>query len=334
MFRRGYLTAAMTAAAAGLLAGGLLASQPAMANNSHVDDFSGVELKEAEKIYRHESLASANLDPVSIALVIGFDSSISMDDDEFYIQTSGAAQAINSERFRQALKYKPGNNDMAIAFLDFDDRAFIRVPWVDIRGDEINDKPYRPGDPANSSAEPDKLDMLALEILNLTRLRNGGTQYAPAFGRARKLFSGNPWEVTERRIFDMFSDGISFVPFHISKGKLAPMGVTINGFAILNKKSGDDMESYLSNGVVSKDYESGEDGIWAEPGRVWVVADDGLQDLQGNQRGMLAFIEKIIKAFETHIMNPTASLEPDEEPQTQFAEAGPAVLRPTEIRLG
>ncbi len=326
------MKAAMTAAAAGLLAGGLLASQPAMAGNPHVDDSSSVEFKEAETIYRHESLASANLDPVSIALVIGFDTSISMDDSEFYIQTSGAAQAINSERFRQALKYKSDNNDMAMAFLDFDGRAVIRVPWVDIRGDEINDKPYRPGDPANSSAEPDKLDMLALEILNLTRLRNGGTQYAPAFGRARKLFSGNPWEVTERRIFDMFSDGKSTVSANFARNKLTAMGVTINGFAIINNNS--DLDTYLSDNVVSKDYESGEDGIWAEPGRVWVVADDGLQDLQGNQRGMLAFIEKIIKAFETHIMNPTASLEPDEEPQTQFAEAGPAVLRPTEIRLG
>lgn len=225
-----------------------------------------------QKINRHPDLASDDDAPVGVQLMLALDTSQSMSKKEFEIELRATAYAINSEIFRNAIKYKGGEKSIAISVIDFGTRAYNRIPWLDIRDYQINDKPYLPDDPANSSAAPDKLDALAKEIRDLPRWGSGGTSINTAMWLSQKRFLRCPWDCLERRVLDIFGDG-STKPVRAVENErdaLAAIGVTVNGIVIVNEEP--NLEDYYTKHVITREHITTEDGIESEPGRIWAVA--------------------------------------------------------------
>lgn len=269
---------------------------------------------------KHPDLASDSTEPVGAQLILAMDNSSSMKDDEFEIQLHATAHGLNSELFRNAIKYKSGDNSVAIAVIQFDSKAKPRIPWVDIRGDEINDKPYQPDpvtgliNPEKSSYAPDKLDALAREIASLPRLGSGGTEFEPAMRLSYELFSHAPWQVTERRILDIFSDGREW-GYDKEKAQLVSLGVTINAFAILNETP--DLDEQYREGdqdhgtiLVTQKYVESADGIYSEPGRVWAVARsmEGC-NVENNTTSLCAFFDDVAEGMKQKITVEVAGLD-------------------------
>ncbi len=252
----------------------------------------------AAHIYKHATLASESTEPVGIHLVLAMDTSGSMSNEEFAIELQATATALNSEVVRNAIKYKSGDKSVAVAVLDFDGNAQVRVPWVDIRAEEINDRPYLPGQRKSSTA-PDKLDMLAHEIRNLPRRGTGGTFLNEAMDLGKKLFLACPWGVTERRVLDVFGDGPS-MPWLMDRPRedLASLGVTINAFAIVNEEP--DVEKFFYDFLVTREFRLGPDGIYSEPGRIWAVARN-LQEKGNTQPGLKSFFGEVTRGMRQKI---------------------------------
>ena len=261
------------------------------------------------KIYRHETLASNSTEPVGVQLVLALDTSGSMTEEELAIEFQATATALNSEMFRNVIKYKSGTKSVAIAVVDFNSYAEVRVGWSDIRGAEINDKPYKDcGKEKNSTAimaclkesslKPDKLDALAQEVATLRRRGRGGTAIDSAMERARKLYLVCPWAVTERRVLDIFGDGESFGLEEEERDKLAAMGVTINGFAIVNENQG--LAEWYSDNVRTVKETEGPDGLYSQPGKVWVVARD-MKESNNSQSTLKSFFGEVSRGMRQKI---------------------------------
>ncbi|MCB9991658.1 MAG: DUF1194 domain-containing protein [Rhodospirillales bacterium] len=256
-------------------------------------------------VYKHKE-ASDSKDPVAALLILGLDTSGSMTDEEMAIEFQSTAYAVNTELFRNLIKYKSGEKSIALTVIDFDDSAQVRLGWVDIRGDEINDKPYKDCDSVqdiaekalclkDSSVTPDKLDRIANEIANLSRRGRGGTQIATAMDLAQQMFLAAPWKPLERRVLDIFGDGTSgYVPVEISRDELTALGVTINGFAIANEVSS--LDGWYKQYVRSQEIIRGPDGIYSQEGQVWVVARD--MKRSGNSKELKnVFYEEVAKGM-------------------------------------
>lgn len=305
MYKKGFLKSAFkavaTATAASMLAGSLMfGATLASAQNK---DAEKVKISE---IYKHETLASDSTEPVGIQLVLALDTSGSMSEEEFSIELQATADALNSEIVRNVIKYKTGDKSIAVAVVDFDDVAEVRIKWVDIRAKDINDKPYQPG-AKRSSDKPDKLDKLAMEIVTMTRRGIGGTSINTALDLSGKLFLASPWKVTERRVVDVFGDGSSFGGnLQASRDNLAALGVTINGFAIINEET--DLDEYFRRNLVTQAFTLGPDGIKSEPGRVWAVARN-LQASNNDIAGLSAFFGEVARGMRQKISVEVAGLE-------------------------
>ena len=269
-------------------------AQPYMSPNR----FAGVSIVD-QNLYRHPTLATQSDAPVGIQLALAMDTSGSMTDEEFSIELQASAHALNSELFRNAIKYKPGEKSVAICLVDFDSGAMVRIPWVDIRGEELNDKPYNPDKPGESSSAPDRLDRLTQEIANLPRRAEGGTTIEAAMELSRKLFLGCPWVPVEKRVLDVFGDGSSY-PAGVARKRdeLSALGVTVNGFAIINDEPG--LDQFFRDNLVTKSPVQSPDGIYSEYGRVWAVARN-LQAANNQPAGLKAFFEEVSRGMKQKI---------------------------------
>ena len=208
------------------------------------------------------------------------------------------AHGVNSELFRNVIKYKSGNKSVAISVIDFDDDAFVRIGWVDIRGHEINDKPYHPGEEITSKA-PDKLDMLAREIENLSRRSWGGTEIHKALELSQKMFIASPWQTMERRVVDVFGDGSdSYILVADRRDRLAEMGVTVNGFAIANEDQS--LPQWYGDYVRTVTETKGPDGLYSQPGQVWVVARD-MQQFNNSSSTLKSFFGEVARGMRQKI---------------------------------
>lgn len=99
----------------------------------------GLEIKDGS------DLASDSTAPVGTQLILALDNSRSMKPEEYDVERKATARALNSELFRYVIKNHSANPSIAVAVINFSYWALLSVPWVDIRGPEINDKPYQPG---------------------------------------------------------------------------------------------------------------------------------------------------------------------------------------------
>lgn len=248
------------------------------------------------------TFAPSSSNPVGTQLILAMDTSISMTDPELGIALSATAAALNSKQFRNVIKYRsslnPGENSLALALIEFDGNAQVRIPWVDIRGDQINDKPYKDCDSLQSqperfqcrkesSAFPDKLDQLSNTVQNLPRLSQGSTSIHRAMDLSFELFLSCPWKVTSMRVLDIFGDGDSEIwMMKKSQARLRGLGVTVNGFAIENENRF--LRGFFEKNVVTQGYAEGLGGIYSQPGRVWAVA----RNMQDSDNG-----DDVIKPF-------------------------------------
>lgn len=298
--RRGFLKLALGGAFAVASARHAWA-QPYMSN-----PYAGVRIVD-QNMYRHPTLATQSDAPVGVQLVLAMDTSGSMTDEEFAIELEATAYALNSELVRNAIKYKAGATSVAICVLDFESSARLRVPWVDIRGEELNDKPYNPDNPRESSSAPDRLDLLTREIRALPRSANGGTTIEEALELGRKLFLGCPWAPLEKRVLDLFGDGSSgYATLQAKRDELAAIGVTINGFAIINDEA--TLDEYFRNNLVTKEVVRSPDGIYSEYGRVWAVARN-LQATDNQPAGLKAFFEEVARGMKQKITVEVAGID-------------------------
>ncbi len=258
--------------------------------------------------YRHKTLASNSTEPVGVQLVLAMDTSGSMSYEEFAIELQATATALNSELFRNAIKYKAGEQSVAIAVIDFDHVANVRVKWVDIRGKDINDKPYNPDDPLNSSLAPDKLDALSQEVLTIWRQSEGGTVIGKALNLSKSLFLWSPWGLAEggKRVLDVFGDGASAYDVRPRRDELAALGITINGFAIVNDEP--DLEKYFEEFLVTNFFIKSPDGFYSEPGRVWAVARN-LKEEDNDEAELASFFGEVTRAMKQKITFEVAGLE-------------------------
>ncbi len=283
-------------------------------------------------------LASTGNDPVGCVLVIADDTSGSIKDirNEYRTQKQATARALNSESFRHAVKHKPGHQSVALALMEYDGKnerntfspaGFfnVRLSWIDIRGNKINDKPFLPDDPAHSSAAPDDLDLYTTELAALPRVRDqGGTQINQALKFAGELFPACPWQPIERRVLDLYTDGYTEHGVDRASKRLSEeWGVTVNGLIIKNKDvaairfnprniNGYDLiplDEWAEKHLATREHVESPDGIWAEPGRVWVVADDGLDEFDEDKEGLQAFYDKVEDVMTQKLMVETAGVD-------------------------
>lgn len=278
-----------------------------------------------QNTYRHPRLASGSTEPVGVQLVLAMDTSGSMNNEEFEIELTATALALNSELVRNAIKYKGGDNSIAVALIDFDTFAQVRVPWVDIRGDDISDKPCEADNPYEDDS-CDTLDKLAFDIANLPRHRSGGTFISEAMELAGKLFLAAPWTVTEKRVLDLFGDGSSS-SFEIKREreKLAALGVTINGFAIVNDEP--TLDRFFREHLVTREFVESPDGIYSEYGRVWAVARNTPVNRE-NAAGLTAYFNDVTEGMKQKISVEVAGVEKYQEILEKLNEDAPIPVPP------
>ena len=270
------------------------------------DPFNGADVV-PQDVYRDPVLASPSNKPVAVQLVLAMDISGSMDPEEYEIELGATAYAINSELFRHIIKTKAGDKSVAISLLDFENYAIMRVPWVDIRSEQINNKPYNPSDPANSSAAPDNLDRLANRITSLSRRGSGGTSIVAALEKSKTLLRACPWPAKEKKVIDLFGDGDDTgLLFSYSREELMEMGVTINGFAIVNENSS--LDDFFRENLVSNDLVKGPDGIYSQPGRVWALARN-MEIKKTNKQGLQAFFDDAVRGMTQKISVEVAGID-------------------------
>lgn len=137
----------------------------------------------------HSTLASNNPDPVGVRLILWFDVSSSIDENEYHAQLDAMASAIRSKDFQDALSFSYGPQSIALCVADFGTNVELRIPWLDVR----------PG-------ENDKLRALAAEITGLERRENGMTSHVSALHHSLDCFQNCPWEA-QRSIVDIMTDG-------------------------------------------------------------------------------------------------------------------------------
>lgn len=260
-----------------------------------------------QNVFRHPKATQSN-EPVGVQLALAMDTSGSMEDEEFAIELQATSYALNSQLFRTAVKYKGGEKSVAICLLDFQGSALMRVPWIDIRGNQINDKPYKPDpktgkiDPDVSSYAPDILDELCKEIENLPRRGNGGTTVSSAVDLAKKLFLACPWQPAAdggKRVLDLFGDGSSWAgDVQRSRDEAAAIGVTINAFAIVNEEP--DLDKFFKENLVTQKEQRSSDGVYSEPGRVWAVARN-MKSSGNKPAGLRPFFEEVARGMQQKV---------------------------------
>jgi hypothetical protein len=260
-----------------------------------------------QSIIRHPTLASESNAPVGVQLILAMDTSHSMSNEEFSIELEATAQALNSELVRNGIKYKGGEKSVAVCVLDFDSKAYMRIPWVDLRGQNLNDKPYLPNRPGESSAAPDKLDMLAKEIVTLYRRGSGGTAIEKALNLSKEWLLKCPWNCVEKRVVDVFGDGTSgTIIVRNARDQLAAIGTTINGLAIVNEIP--ELEEYFRKQMITVKYTRSPEGILSEPGRVWAVARN-MQEANNRNQDLTPFFDGVTQAMKQKISVEIADFE-------------------------
>ena len=276
---------------------------PSVSGNAYAN----VEIAD-QNVFRHPSLASSSDQIVGTQLVLAMDTSGSMDTFDFELQLEATARALNSEMVRNAIKYRTGERSVAIAVIDFDSAARLRIAWVDIRGDEINDRPYDPDNPQRSSAAPDRLDLLANEIMTLPRRGNGGTNITTAINLSRNLFLQSPWGIDTRfgeRVLDVFGDGTSTGSLTAARDNFEKIGGTINGFAIVNEDQ--DLDAYFRRELVTDSRVRSEDGITSEYGRVWAITPT--TPSASDEDGRQAYISRVVRGMTQKISIEIAGIQ-------------------------
>lgn len=246
------------------------------------------------------ALAPQSLEDVDVRLVLVFDSSSSMKDEEYAIQFEVARAALTSDDVLDAWFGAERNagaiDSIAISVVDFAGNATLRVPWVDFRRDDPNLE-------ARFAAYGEELARVARER---NSRRSDGTHLGTMLQFVQHVFGVAPWRAEVRDVVDVFGDGKNNggLPVHIPRQELANMGVTINALAIVNEEP--TLADIYRTELVTQPTDAG--GRFILPGRVWAVARN--MQAEGNNSAFLtSFNREATIAFRRKIVWETALLE-------------------------
>lgn len=297
---------------------------------SFAQDTQPVGTYQTSRDFAHPTLASESNEPVTMQLGLAMDTSASMSDEEYALQLRATAHALNSRLVRSAIRYR---GSVSIFVIDFGTTARLRMGWVDLRAEDLNEYPHynmgytgQYGEDVRLSDSPDKLDMLVQEILSMPRLESGSTRIWTGMQLSEEMFSNAPWIPIEGRVLDIFGDGTpdDQGTTNVMRQRLADIGVTINGFAIVNDVP--TLEENYQRNVVTLQNQTGQcfsytfnQGSYGEarheewcietiPGRVWAMARN--VESRGNGAGnVLAFYDEVTMAMKQKISVELAGLE-------------------------
>ena len=130
---------------------------------------------------------SASAEDVDLEMVLLIDTSGSVDDDEFDKQMKGYINAFRDEEVQEAVLSHPNGVAVQVAQWSRGDN-FATLDWQVLRTEE-------------------DCRALATSIFFFSRVKNGGTQMAPAIDKAMQALSTNNYD-SPRQVIDVSGDGV------------------------------------------------------------------------------------------------------------------------------
>lgn len=178
-------------------------------------------------------------EPVDVELVLGVDTSRSMDYDELTLQREGYARAFEHPSFIHVIRAGL-QQQIAVTYFDWGGPGIhdVILPWTIIRSED---------DAAQAAAT-----LRAADIKNL-----GGTGISGAIAKGIELIEANDIQ-SERQIIDISGDGPNNVgmPVTMARDQAAAKGIEINGLPLMLKNPGStysirDLDIYYRDCVIT-----------------------------------------------------------------------------------
>ncbi|MGN6569989.1 MAG: DUF1194 domain-containing protein [Pseudolabrys sp.] len=170
----------------------------------------------------------ASAQTVDVAVALAADVSRSIDQEEFELQRQGYAAAITSKQFLAAIEALP-NRAVALCFIEWAgiEQQAVVADWAIIR------------DRDSAAAFAERLKAAPRTSYGRTAIGDG-IDFAVARLEASKLDAG-------RRVIDVSGDGTSNSGRSVTAARddAVAKGITINGLAIINEKTGGEVANYL-----------------------------------------------------------------------------------------
>jgi hypothetical protein len=172
--------------------------------------------------------APARAQTVDAAVALAADVSRSIDEDEFRLQRRGYAAAITSAQFLSVIASMP-HGAVALCFIEW---AGIGDQTVVVDWEVIRDR--------------DSAAAFANRLLDAPRSSFGRTAIGDGIDFAAARLAAAKF-TTERRIIDVSGDGTSNSgrPVSMARDEAVEKGITINGLAIINEKTGGEFGTFL-----------------------------------------------------------------------------------------
>ncbi len=170
----------------------------------------------------------ARAQTVDAVVALAADVSRSIDEDEFKLQRQGYAAAITSKQFLSAVASMP-RGAVALCFIEWagiGDQTVV-VDWTVIR-------------------DRDSAAAFAKRLLDAPRSSFGRTAIGDGIDFAVARLAAAKF-MTERQVIDVSGDGTSNSGRAVSmaRDEAVEKGITINGLAIINEKTGGEFGTYL-----------------------------------------------------------------------------------------
>ncbi|HEV2629271.1 MAG TPA: DUF1194 domain-containing protein [Pseudolabrys sp.] len=170
----------------------------------------------------------ARAQTVDAAVALAADVSRSIDEDEFKLQRQGYAAAITSKQFLAVLA-SMRHGAVALCFIEWagiGDQTVV-VDWTVVR-------------------DRDSAEVFAKRLLDAPRSSSGRTAIGDGIDFAVKRLAAAKF-MTERQVIDVSGDGTSNSGRAVSmaRDEAVEKGITINGLAIINEKTGGEFGTYL-----------------------------------------------------------------------------------------
>jgi hypothetical protein len=165
---------------------------------------------------------------VDVAIALAADVSRSIDDEEFHLQRRGYAAAVTDPRFMQTIQVG-AHKAISLCFLEWagSDQQAVVAKWTVIRD-------------GNDAAEFAKI------LLDAPRSSAGRTAIGAGIDFAVTQFEAGSISA-ERRVIDVSGDGSNNSGRLVTEARddAVAKGITINGFAIINEKTGGEPGTFL-----------------------------------------------------------------------------------------
>ena len=168
---------------------------------------------------------------MELHLVLAFDVSASVNDEEFDLQRTGTANALRSDLVASAINRAPGGVAIAIVQWSSVTRQALGLDWVELH------------DLQDVASYADAVDAMP------RRLPGGGTMIHSGLGFAARLLDAAP-RYARRQVIDIAANGRSDGPKRLleTRDRLLSRGIVINGLAI--EEDTDTLTSYFAAHVI------------------------------------------------------------------------------------